>query len=140
MTRITSTRFGISYPDPALRDERPDVAADIKRVVDALETGGVYFREDTLANRPAAGKHGFFFVSTDENPRVVYYDYGTGWLPVGVSTIADGSISNAKLADGSVTWQKLANGAVIAGKIANLQSNKLFINRIKVKINTLSFA
>jgi microcystin-dependent protein len=116
VTRITSPRFGISYADPSPKDERPDVTSDVQRVVAQLEALGALYVYNTIAARPAAGVVGRFFISSDENPKQLYFDFGTGWAPIGA--IADGAITTAKLVDGAVTTLKIADGAVTAIKLA----------------------
>lgn len=76
MTRIVSPRFGISYPDPALRNEPADVPADLKKLVDAIETAAINL-QGLLSARPAASIVGRFFRATDT--KQTFYDTGTAW-------------------------------------------------------------
>ena len=55
---------------------------DIRLVGSWLEVNGVMFKQDTLANRPAAGKQGRLFFPIDK-PGRFDYDNGTAWTTFG---------------------------------------------------------
>lgn len=116
----TSTRFQISEPS-ADRSDAADVPLYVRNVVAALEARGTIYGQGTIASRPTSsggspGVVGRFYVSTDESPRTVYWDYGTGWISVG--SVGAGSIGTTQLADVSVTTAKIALLAVTAAQIA----------------------
>jgi hypothetical protein len=130
---LTSTRRSLSCPNNVTRADSADVPRDFKTVVDALELD-VVFSQGTLAARPAAGAGapaatggGRLYWATDT--QTLYYDTGAAWVQINANaTIADGSVTLAKLAANSVDASKivdlsvgtaeLAAGAVTAAKIA----------------------
>lgn len=117
---ITSPRRGISHP--ALdRSDPPDIPAHIQILIDALELD-VFYRQDIIANRPVStvgtpGVIGRVFFSTDETPRTLYWDYGTGWQAIG--SLGAGSVGTLQLVDASVTTVKLADSSVTSAKIVD---------------------
>lgn len=123
MTRVVSTRFLVSYPDPALRDEPADVPADIKRVVDGLELAAMY-STGTIGGRPAAGTVGRIYFATDTTQ--LWWDTGSTWILVGPPSadsitavqIAANAITASELADNAVDTAAIADLAVTAGKVA----------------------
>jgi hypothetical protein len=118
---LTSTRRGIVYPNTT-RVDTADVPRDIAALVAALEIDVIY-GQGPIASRPTStsgspGIQGRIYVSTDENPKTMYYDYGTGWQSIGA--IAAGGIGTVQLADVGVTTAKLADLGVTSGKLADL--------------------
>lgn len=114
---LSSTRRGISYPNPD-RSDAPDIPLHIKNLVDALELD-VFYTQDITANRPIStpgspGKIGRVFFDTTTN--ILYWDYGTGWQPVG--TVGAGSVGTTELANDAVTAAKIAADAVGSSEIA----------------------
>lgn len=77
MTRINSPRYNISYPDPTVRDEAPDVPGDLKRLVDGIEVSAMY-GHGTFAVRPAFGIQGRYYFVTDRGE--LHYDTGAAWI------------------------------------------------------------
>ena len=120
---LTSSRFAYVYPQ---NTDTPDLGRDFLAVATAIEKAALYI-QGTISSRPAASIQGRFFASTDETPRQLYFDYGTGWFQVGAlaasavgnAQLADGSVSTTKLADGAVTSVKIADGSIVAGDIAD---------------------
>jgi hypothetical protein len=96
MARLTSPRFGVSYTNPATRDELADGPFDIAQVVLGLEKAA-YYSQGTFANRPTStggspGIQGRLYYATDR--KLLYYDYGTGWEQVGLAEIGDNTVFN----------------------------------------------
>lgn len=117
---LSSSRRAIVYPHTN-RTDTADVPRDIAALVAALEVDVIY-GQGTLAVRPTStagtpGIAGRVYMATDQTPHAFYYDYGTGWDPVGA--LAAGSVGTTQLADGSVTTVKIADGAVNSAKITN---------------------
>jgi hypothetical protein len=121
---LTSSRRGLSYPNPATRADRADVPTDIATLIAALELD-VVFGQGTLATRPAAGAGapagtggGRFWWATDTS--ALYYDTGSGWIgPLNQQALGASSITTAMLQDDSVTAAKIAAGAVGGSEIAD---------------------
>lgn len=114
---LSSTRRGISYPNPD-RSDAPDIPLHIKNLVDALELD-VFYSQDITANRPIStvgspGKVGRVFFDTTTS--ILYWDYGTGWQPVG--TVGAGAVGTTELANDAVTAAKIAADAVGSSEIA----------------------
>lgn len=114
---LSSTRRGISYPNPD-RSDAPDIPLHIKNLVDALELD-VFFTQDITANRPIStpgspGKIGRVFFDTTTS--ILYWDYGTGWQSIGA--LGTDSVSNAMLQDNSVDSSNIAADAVGSSEIA----------------------
>ena len=76
MTRIVSPRLGISYPDPALRNEPADVPADILDIITGAEKAAIYM-QGTIAARPAPSIPGRLYRTTDT--KITYWDTGSAW-------------------------------------------------------------
>lgn len=125
---LFSSRRNISYPNP-LRGDTADIPRDFGAVVAALELDVIY-GQGTFASRPVStggspGIQGRIYVATDATPHGFYYDYGTGWDPigslgagsVGTAQLADGAVTTIKIADANVTTAKLADGSVTSAKI-----------------------
>src|SRR5580765_4382271 len=117
---LTSSRYGIIYPNPD-RSDAADVPYFMNQVVAGLEQSAMY-GQGPIGSRPPSsagtpGKQGRFYMQTDVTPHVLWYDFGQGWDNVG--SVVTGSIGTAQLADGAVTNIKLADGSVTAVKIAN---------------------
>lgn len=98
MSDVT-TRWGITEP-ASNRLDAADVPFYIRQAVQALEAKGIMYGQGPIASRPVStggtpGIEGRIYVSTDETPRVIYWDYGTGWIPA--NALADASIVEAKL-------------------------------------------
>lgn len=114
---LTSSRRGISYPNPD-RSDSPDIPLHIKNLVDALEVD-VFYAQGLLSARPVStggspGIIGRLYFATDNS--TLYWDYGTGWQSV--NSIGAGSVSTTMLADDSVTAAKIATDAVGSSEIA----------------------
>lgn len=114
---LTSTRYGVSYPNPD-RSDVPDIPLHIGNVVAGLEQSAMY-GQGTLAARPAFGKQGRIYAATDQTPPAVWWDTGTLWFKVG--QLAAGGVGTTELADGSVVTIKLADGSVVTAKIGDGQ-------------------
>lgn len=110
-----STTARLAIPYPALSDAA-DVPNWMSQMATRLDTIAAMYVQGTIASRPAAGTAGRFFISTDENPKVVYYDTGSAWISVG--SVPDGSITQAKIADGAITTSKYADASITAVKLA----------------------
>jgi hypothetical protein len=118
MTRITSPRFLISYPSPAVRDEPADVPSDLKLLVDGIEKGVIY-GQGTFANRPVStggspGIQGRIYEATDRG--ILYYDFGTGWQIIGPPPFMDTTAfdSLAGMVDGQeVAWGHDINNGIL---------------------------
>lgn len=119
----TSARFGISEPS-ADRSDPADVPLYIRNVVAALESIGTIYGQGTLAARPVStvgspGKQGRFYFATDNGN--LYYDAGTSWNVIGVTTIADGSITGGpagagvKIAAATITHDNIVAGTIRGG-------------------------
>lgn len=130
MSDVT-TRYGIVQPS-ADRSDAADVPYYIRQAVTAIEKS-VMFGQGTFAARPAFGITGRIYVATDQVPKQVYYDYGTGWFQVGA--LADGAVGTLQLADGAVTAVKMADGTIVAAKIADGT-----ITGVKVADSAITFA
>lgn len=116
----TTSRYGIVEPS-ADRSDAADVPYYIRQAVAAIERS-VMFGQGTLAARPVStsgspGIQGRIYATTDETPRQVYYDYGTGWFQVGA--LAAGAVGTAQLADGAVTAIKMLDGSVVTAKVGD---------------------
>ena len=127
---LSSSRRGIVYPNTN-RSDTADVPRDIAALVAALEVDVIY-GQGTLAARPTStagspGIQGRLYMATDQTPHALYYDYGTGWDPVGslsagsvgTTQLADGSVTTIKVADANVTLAKMATDSVDASKIVD---------------------
>lgn len=114
MSRLTSTRFGISYPNPATRDEPADVPSDLQLLVFGIEGQATRYSQGLFSARPAAGKIGSFYYATDQT--LIYYDTGAAWITIGPP--AAGSIGPTQLANDAVQTVHIASGAVGADEIA----------------------
>jgi Phage Tail Collar Domain len=125
---ITSSRFGIQYPD-GTRTDRPDIPLHLANIVTLLDANGAMFGQGTFANRPTSsagtpGKQGRFYMSTDgtggqAGTNLLYYDLGTAWAQI-TSTYAGppaDSITSVELAPNSVTSVELADGSVDSAAI-----------------------
>jgi hypothetical protein len=121
---LTSSRRGLSYPNPATRADTADVPRDINTVIAALELD-VVFGQGAHASRPAAGAGaptgtggGRLWWETDTLG--LFYDNGTAWIgPINAAAIANGSITLAMLAANSVDASKIVDGSVGAAEIAD---------------------
>lgn len=83
---LTSTRRGISYPNPD-RSDRPDIPLWIGNLIPALEAD-VVFTHGTGAARVAAAHYsggGRIWWETDN--KLLYYDDGAAWWPISPGTI-----------------------------------------------------
>src|SRR5439155_242818 len=58
-----------------------------------LEALAAMYKEDVIANRPAAGTHVVLFYATDTG--YLYYDNGSAWVVVGAKTIDASATSSA---------------------------------------------
>lgn len=107
-----STRWGITEPD-ADRSDPADVPLYVRNIVAKLEALGVQFGQGPLAGRPvstvgAPGIAGRFYVATDQNPMLTYYDYGTGWTQV---ALPDSTIAGDILKVGTLALRPAASAA-----------------------------
>lgn len=119
----TSARFAIIEPS-ADRSDPADVPLYIRNIVAALEALGTIYGQGTLAARPVStvgspGKQGRFYFATDDGN--LYYDTGTSWNVIGVTTIADGSITGGpagagvKIATATITHDNIVAGTIRGG-------------------------
>lgn len=100
---LTSSRRGLSYPNPATRSDSADVPRDIQTVINALELD-VVFGQGTHAARPAPGAGapagtggGRLYWETDT--LTLWYDTGSAWINMTPTvTPGPGSITTAMLA------------------------------------------
>jgi hypothetical protein len=119
-----TTRTALPYPTLSAA---ADVPADIQALANSLDSKIVIFGQGTLAARPVStvgspGISGRIYMQTDVSPAHLWVDLGTSWVDIGPAssfTIADGSITTAKLADGAVTAFKLAALAVGTAALAD---------------------
>ena len=78
MTRVVTSRFGISYPNATLRDEPADVPGDLKIIAENVDANAAMYSQGAFSSRPAFGKQGRIYLATDTNR--VSYDTGTAWI------------------------------------------------------------
>lgn len=91
-----SPRRNIVYPD-LLRIDPADVPRFIKYILDAVDVDVVY-GQGLYADIPVGHLEGrFYYVISGAHIGELYYDDGTGWHLIG--SVADGSITAAKIAD-----------------------------------------
>lgn len=109
---MTTTKYALPYP--TLATTPVDIPADITALANAIDAVMVGYSQGVFSARPAAGKQGRHYYSTDTD--VLYYDDGSNWHSVGAN--AAGSITTAMLADDSVTAAKIAADAVGSSEIA----------------------
>ena len=153
---LTSTRYQISYPDPD-RHDSADVPRDVGACVQAIEKS-VMYGQGALGSRPNStpstpGIQGRIYFGTATN--LVYYDYGTGWIVVGYTDLADrsiagvklelGTVTNSEIADRTITNVKLVMGTLTRDEMADLTINDAKIaNRsitgVKLVAGTISSA
>lgn len=116
----TTTRFAVVEPS-ADRSDPADVPYYVRQAVSAIERSAM-FGQGLVADRPVSsggtpGIQGRLYASTDESPKRVYYDYGTGWFPIG--DIPAGSITSAMIADGTIVDADISAAAALSiGKLA----------------------
>jgi hypothetical protein len=87
---LTSTRRGISYPNPD-RSDRPDIPAHILNLINGLEVDMVYAQGTDAARIARAHLAGTFFYATDTT--ISWYDDGATWRQIGpleATVIANG--------------------------------------------------
>jgi microcystin-dependent protein len=101
-------RFQITEP-VAVRTDAADVPFYIRNTNAAVERSVMYGQGADGARPPSSpaspGIEGRIYVATDLTPKVVYYDYGTGWFSIG--SVPGGSVGTSQIADGAVTLVKL---------------------------------
>src|SRR5215510_11729541 len=127
----TSSRYQIAYPSLD-RSDSADVPRDINQCVLAIEKS-VMYSQGATASRPVStpatpGIQGRIYFDTTVN--LMYYDYGTGWMVVGSTDIADrsvagiklelGAVTNSEIQDRTITGVKLVMGTVTRDEMADL--------------------
>lgn len=113
-----TTSKGWPYPIAGDGPDGANVVYWIGQVVAFANSNAALYDSGTIGSRPAAGKAGRFYRSTNETPNVIYLDTGSDWL--NVSAMGDDSVLTAMLADGAVTAPKLATDAVYTAAIQAL--------------------
>ena len=101
-----SSRLSLRYPATT---DTADVPRDLGYLASDIDSAVVYGQGAT-ASRPVstAGTPGIAGrVYRDTTLGVVYWDTGTSWVEIG--TVADGSITSAKIADGTIATGDLAS-------------------------------
>jgi hypothetical protein len=107
---LTSTRRGISYPNPA-RTDAADVPAHILNLVNALEVDVVY-GQGAIGARPVStpGTPGMagriYYVDSGPTLGDLWYDFGTGWRLIG-KVLPDPVIWTSAAG----MWPQITNGA-----------------------------
>lgn len=76
---LTSTRRGISYPNPD-RSDRPDIPAHIINLINASELDVVYVQNTNAARLAATHMAGVLWRETDTT--LFYWDTGSTWVPL----------------------------------------------------------
>lgn len=97
----------------------------------ALDTRVV--KKGIIANRPAAGTSGRWFLSTDETPPTLYYDTGTQWTQVGATTTVVEEEATQVVAD--VTTLNFGEGFAVAddgGGAVTVTSDHRYIDRFPI--------
>jgi hypothetical protein len=110
-----SSRLSLRYPDSA---DTADVPRDLGYLASDIDDAVVYGQGNT-ASRPVstAGTNGIpGRVYRDTTLGVVYWDTGSSWVEIG--TVADGSITSAKILDGTIVAGDIANATITSAKLA----------------------
>src|ERR1035437_6664444 len=82
----STTKYGFPYP---LELDTPDIPTGWQTLAQAIENIIATDSQNTLVNRPPAGKSGRYFWATDTT--MLYRDNGTTWLTIGPGAGATGA-------------------------------------------------
>lgn len=112
----STPRWAVPYPAAA---DAPNGPAQMQAIAEKVDQAAIY-GQGTLAARPTSsggspGIQGRVYWATDV--QTLYWDFGTGWVAIGPSVIADGNITEPKYATDSVSQRALANDSVGAPEI-----------------------
>lgn len=85
----TLPRSGVQVPS-ADRSDSFDPVRDLRAIANAFEVGALLYAGDGLVGaRPAAGKKGRIWRSTNKAAGILDYDTGTAWVEIGTQAQSD---------------------------------------------------
>lgn len=116
----------LPYPTLPAAGPGPDVPADLKTALDAVDTKLTPYSQGLLSARPAFGKTGQRYRATDTG--LIYLDIGAAWIvegpippsnSVGTLQLIDDAVTRAKMADNSVGTTEIIDGHVQNAKLGD---------------------